>query len=102
MKINIKSTDKELDLSISQVRTLCECLYDFKSNIKEMPEVDDFHKKRKELKIKEVEELFNLLEPLAKYKGGTLETALVKCVKSNKKSDIGEDALSLSVNGFKN
>ncbi len=61
----------QIDLSISQVRTLCECLYDFKSHIEEMLTVDSFHERRKELKIKEVDDLFNVLEPLAEYKGGT-------------------------------
>ncbi|KIL06875.1 hypothetical protein [Clostridium botulinum] len=91
----------QIDLSISQVRTLCECLYDFKSHIEEMLTVDSFHERRKELKIKEVDDLFNVLEPLAEYKGGTFQTALEKCIKSNKKSDIGDDALNLSINGFK-
>ncbi|NFE93697.1 hypothetical protein [Clostridium botulinum] len=91
----------QMDLSISQVRTLCECLYDFKSHMEEMQTIDSFHKRRKELKIKEVDDLFNVLEPLAEYKGGTFQTALEKCIKSNKKSDIGDDALNLSINGFK-
>ncbi len=70
----------QIDLSISQVRTLCECLYDFKSHIEEMITVDSFHERRKELKIKEVDDLFNVLEPLAEYKGGTFQTALEKCI----------------------
>ncbi|ACD22439.1 hypothetical protein FDE76_14855 [Clostridium botulinum] len=91
----------QIDLSISQVRTLCECLYDFKIHIGEMPKDTNYHERRKELKIKEVDNLFNLLEQLAKYKGGTFQSALEKCInKKNKKSDIGEDALNLSISGF--
>lgn len=101
MIVNVKGTDDNFELSISQVRTLCECLYNFKQHIQAMHSGDAYHNQRRILKEKQVEELFQMLEPLAQYKGGTFETALEKCInKKSNNTDVGEDALNLTNSKF--
>ncbi|NFL43155.1 hypothetical protein FDB61_15820 [Clostridium botulinum] len=97
MNINIKSINETIDINISQVRTLCECLFDFKNNIKKMPDdIDVYHKQRRIIKEKQVDELFEILQKYANYNGGSFETALNICLnKKENKLDIGSDPITL-------
>lgn len=98
MNIDIKGSDKKLELTIKQVRVLCEAMWDFKKNIQESPTGDCYHEKIKELKINEIDELFNLLQDRAEY---NFERQLDKCHRKKANTDIGEEAMTLIATGYK-
>ena len=103
VELDVKSTNEKVELSIAEIRTLCECLYDFKQNIDNLDEdnVTVYHKQRRLLKSKEVENLFNKLEHLAHYKSGSFKKALEACLnKKDIKVDVGEDAFNLTNSKF--
>lgn len=102
VSLKVKAYGDIINLSRYQLRTLCECLYEFKDHIKRMDIQDDYHRFRTDKKLKEVDKLFNIIEAHCNYAGGSFNKALEKCInKKEDKSDIGEDAMQLALHGMK-
>lgn len=96
--IKVGVTGKTINLTVKQVRVLCEAMWDFKTHIKEMPAGGTIHEINKEFKIDEIDKLFDILQDGAGY---NFEKQLEKCSKKKANSDIGEDAMELLANGYK-
>ncbi|NFQ84164.1 hypothetical protein FDG04_02300 [Clostridium sporogenes] len=84
---------KNVELTVKECRVICECLWDFKTNIEGMKQNPiTMHK------IYEVNKLFEKMQVSAEY---NFEKQLEKCSKKKANSDIGEDAMLLLTNGYK-
>ncbi len=85
---------KNVELTVKECRVICECLWDFKERIEDMDQ-----NITTKLKINEVNKLFEKMQVQAEY---NFEKQLAKCSKKKADSDIGEDAMELMANGYKN
>ena len=81
-------------MTVKECRVKCECLWDFKTHI----EGEMKQNAVTQYKINEVNKLFKKMQVPAEY---DFEKQLEKCSKKKANSDIGADALSLLMNGYK-
>lgn len=83
---------KNVELTVKECRTICECLWDFKEHIEDMDQ--NF---RTKIKLDEVNKLFEKMQVPAEY---NFEKQLEKSKRKKAKSDIGGDAMELMANGY--
>ena len=97
--LNVGFINKSAKITFNQMVNILEALNCFINDLKELKPEGIVQQKRTELKIKESEKLFELLQEKFGY---NFEQKCEKCQRAlhKKKDDIGGDAMTMLVNGY--
>lgn len=97
--LNVGFINKSAKITFNQMVNILEGLNCFINDLKELKPEGIVQQKRTELKIKESEKLFNLLQEEFDY---NFNDKCERCQRAlhKKKDDIGGDAMTMLVNGY--